>query len=282
MTSVIWALLSSVAYGLSDFVGGAASRRAPALQVVLLSYPVSAVLMALLAFLVPATPTMSSLLWGAASGAVMCLAMWSFYAALAMGPMSLVSPLTALFVTVIPATTGILLGERPSILALIGMTAAAIAVVLVSQEPNSRKGSHTPVTRQAIGATVVAGVAFSLSFIFTGQIATGTGLWPLLAGRTTATILILTIALILRKIGAPQGIALIGAVSVGALDVVANTSMLFAFQNGPLSLGSAIIALYPAVTVALAMATLGERVTAQQGVGLCLAALAVTTIGLNS
>lgn len=282
MNPVLWALVSSGAFGLSDFVGGTASRRAPALQIVLISYPVSTALVVLLACVVGGQPTTESLLWGAASGAVMAAAMWSFYWALAHGPMSVVSPLTAVIVTILPVSVGLLQGERNSVAAMGGVVVAIAAVLLVSKEPRRPGFDGRRMTMRILLVTAVAGFAFGLSFIFTGQIASGTGLWPLVAARSTATVVILAAAAASRQVRAPRGIALAGAVTVGALDVVANTAMLFAFQGGTLSLGSAVIALYPAVTVILAICILRERVTWWQTLGLVLAAASVFIISINS
>lgn len=282
MISLLWALLSSVAYGVSDFVGGAASRRAPAIQIVLISYPVSAVLVAVVALFVPGTPTPIAFLWGAASGVVMSTAMWAFYAALAAGPMSVVSPLTAVIVTIVPAAVGIFLGERPSVLALWGVVGAIFAVILVSKEAPGTAPSSRRMTLPVTGLTVLAGLAFALSFVFTGQIPAGTGLWPLVVTRGTASVLVFLVALARRRVGRPAGRALAGAICVGGLDVIANTAMLFAFQSGTLSIGSAVIALYPAVTVTLAIVVLRERVARWQIAGLVLAAVAIVIISLNA
>jgi hypothetical protein len=46
------ALASALGYGVSDFVGGMASRRVAALRVVLVSYPIAMVLLAILASIV--------------------------------------------------------------------------------------------------------------------------------------------------------------------------------------------------------------------------------------
>lgn len=282
MIPLILALTSSVAYGVSDFVGGVASRRAPAIQIVLFSYPVSAALITFVSLFVAGSPTPASLLWGALSGAVMSAAMWAFYAALSAGPMSVVSPLTAVIVTVVPATVGIALGERPSPLALLGIVVAIAAVILVSREPSSGAQRSKPMTLSVTGLTVVAGLAFALSFVFTGQIAAGTGLWPLVLARWTASALVLIIAFASRRAGRPEGRALVGAICVGGLDVVANTAMMLAFQSGTLSIGSALIALYPAVTVTLAITVLRERVASWQIAGLLLAGIAILVISLNA
>ena len=69
---------------------------------------------------------------------------------------------------------------------------------------------------------------------------------------------------------------------VGLLDVVANVAMLSAFRGGMLSIVSVLIALYPAVTVALAVVVIRERIGIGQAAGFVLAAGAVTLIAVAS
>ena len=70
------------------------------------------------------------------------------------------------------------------------------------------------------------------------------------------------------------GVAVFG----GALDMVANALYLLAARRGSLSVVVTLVSLYPASTVILARAFLGERVTPVQGVGIALALVAVVLI----
>ncbi|HVE97526.1 MAG TPA: EamA family transporter [Pseudonocardiaceae bacterium] len=121
-------------FGISDFVGGLASRRVHALRVVVVSYPLTLVMMVPLALAVGGSAGQAALLIGALAGVLVGVAILWFYLALAEGPMSVVSPLTALLVAGLPLATGIALGERPGPLALVGAGLAVVAVVLVSRE----------------------------------------------------------------------------------------------------------------------------------------------------
>lgn len=67
----------------------------------------------------------------------------------------------------------------------------------------------------------------------------------------------------------------------GAFDVIANGTMPFAFQAGLLSIGSALISPYPAITIAMAMLFLREKTSFPQVVGLVLSASAILTIPLT-
>lgn len=284
MTAILLALTSAIAYGVSDFCGGVASRRVQALRVVLVSYPVSALVIGFAALFVGGAATPASLVWGAASGVVMALAMWWFYLALAEGPMSIVSPLTAVIVAGLPVLVGIALGERPRGLAYVGIALALGAIVLVTKEASSTDG--VPLVRaftpRVAWFTLGAGSCFALSFVFTNQIESGTGLWPLLVARGIASVVVVGAALVVRQAAVPPGSTARLAVAIGLLDVVANVTMLYAFQNGLLSVVSVLIALYPAVTVGFAVVVLKERIIHFQVAGLALSLLAVAAVAAAS
>jgi drug/metabolite transporter (DMT)-like permease len=279
MGAVALALLAALGYGLSDFVGGVAARRVAALRVVLVSYPLSVLLVAVIAPFIGGRGDVSALLWGGLAGIVAGLAVWWFYLALALGPMTVVSPLTALLVAVLPLAAGMLLGERPAVLALIGAVLAVVAVVLVSR---SGAGAELPFTGRVALLTLGSGTAFAGYFVLLHQVPSGTGLWPLLASRVGATAVVLVAAVGTRQLRVPLGVPLRLALVAGLLDVVANTAFLYAVQGGLLSLVSVITALYPAATVALASLLLGERTGRVQRAGMVLAAAAVALIAVQS
>lgn len=274
MGAVLLALLAAAGYGVSDFVGGVAARRVAALRVVLVSYPLSVLLVAAVAPFVGGRVELGSLLWGLAAGATAGLAVWWFYLALATGPMSVVSPLTAVLVAGLPLLFAVARGERPGGLALVGVGVALVAVVLVSREGPSA----LPFTGRVALLTVGSGTAFAVYFVLLAQVDTGTGLWPLLASRVGAAAVVLVAAVVAAQLRAPSGLPLRLALLAGVLDVVANTAFLFAVQGGLLSLVSVITALYPAATVLLAAVVLGERTGRVQQVGMVLAAAAVALI----
>lgn len=282
MVSIVLALISAVAYGASDFVGGLAARYSRAMSVVLVAYPISFVIFAVLAPIIGQSIDPVSLGWGAASGVVMALATVWFYSAMAHGPMNVVSPLTAVIATVVPVVFGLVLGERLSGGALTGVGLAVLAVLLVSREPQLPYPVARPFTARIAWLSIGTGVGVSLSFIFTNQISEGTGLWPLVAARGAASLAILVAAVWAKQLALPPAKAGVLALAVGACDVIANGAMLFAFQTGLLSVGSALISLYPAITIALAMIVLRERTSVLQGVGLALSAAAILTISLTS
>ena len=289
-----------MSYGVSDFVGGIASRRVAALRVVIISYPVALVVLVAAAAPLGGTMSTPAVVWGLLSGVGQAFGVWWFYAALGSGPISVVSPLTAILVAGLPVGVGLALGERPSALAGVGVVLALIAVVLVSREasdePLARRefGPDEPLARREFGPdedvrphrftmkvawlTVGAGVAFGMNFVILDQIPTEAKLWPLVLGRVAATVIVLAAALATANLARIRGVPLRLALLAGVLDAVATVTSLLALQASLLSLAGVLIALYPAATVLLAIVVLRERVTSWQAIGMVLALSAVALI----
>jgi drug/metabolite transporter (DMT)-like permease len=255
-----------------------------ALRVVLVSYPVAMVLLTALAFATGGQVSTPAIVWGALCGISQAFGVWWFYAALAAGPMSLVSPLTAILVAGVPVGVGVALGERPSALACGGIVLALVAVVLVSRdvrdEPDDPDHYASPhrFTRTVAWLTVGSGLAFGLNFVLIDQAPVEARLWPLVFARISASVLVLVIAAFTRDLAVPSGVPLKLAIAAGVLDTVSNVAMLLALQASMLSLASVLISLYPAATVALALVVLKERVTRWQAVGMVVALASVAMI----
>lgn len=275
---MLLALLSAVGFGVSDFAGGIAARRAPALRVVLVTYPVAMVLVAVLAIGVGGPISPGAIGWGSACGIALGLGGWWFYAALGDGPISVVSPLTAVLTAGVPVAVGLALGERPSLVAALGIVLALLAVILVSREATDEDVRPHRFTARVAWLTVGAGVAFGLNFVFIAHAPAESGLWPLMFARMAAAALVVGVALAAGEHRLPSGTTLKLAVVAALLDVGGNTAMLLALRNAPLSLAGVMISLFPAVTVVLAILVLGERTHRGQVVGMVLAVLAVVMI----
>lgn len=273
-------LIAALGYGVSDFVGGLAARRMAVLGVVMLSYPVGFLGLLALAPLAGGALTGHGLLMGALAGVVSgCAIIW-FYAALASGPMSVVSPLTSLLVAGLPLGVGIAWGERPRPLAMVGAALAVVAVVLVSRQENTAVDVVSPVrfTAKVAWLTAGSGIAFGIYFVLLDRVGSGTGLWPLVASRASASALVLVAGLVTGHRKLPTGSTRKLALTAAALDIVANAAFLYALRAGMLSVVSVLTSLYPAGTVLLARLVLKEHTGKVQRVGLVLAAAAVALI----
>ncbi|WP_094295586.1 EamA family transporter [Mycobacterium neumannii] len=278
MIGVALALASALGYGISDFVGGLASRRVAALRVVLVSYPIALVVLAVLAVPIGGDVSQGAVVWGVLCGVAQAFGVWWFYAALGSGPISVVSPLTAILVAGIPVGVGLALGERPGLIAGVGVALALVAVVLVSREASDKDVTEHRFTPTVAWLTVGSGVAFGLNFVLIDQAPVDAKLWPLVFARASATALVVLIALLSRNLRPPSGTPLRLAVLAAFIDVGANIAMLLALQAALLSLAGVLMSLYPAATVLLAIVVLRERVTRWQALGMVLALAAVAMI----
>jgi drug/metabolite transporter (DMT)-like permease len=278
LIGVALALLSAISFGVCDFVGGIASRRVAALRVVLVSYPVTMVLLGLLAVVIGGPISAGAVVWGSLGGISQACGEWWLYAALGAGPISVVSPLTAVLTAAVPVGVGIAIGDRPGVLAAAGIALAMVAVVLVSREATDEDVTPHRFTTTVALLTIGSGVAFGLNFALIHQAPVESRLWPLLFARMSATMLVIIVAAASRNLRVPSGKPLRLALTLPVLDASANVAMLLALHASLLSLASVLISLYPVATVVLAMAVLRERVTRWQVLGMILAAVSVSMI----
>lgn len=270
------AILSAVCYGAADFTGGIVTRRAAAIPVVVLSQASGLALVALVLPLLPAAaPRAADLWWGAAAGLAGGVGVALLYHALAIGTMSVVAPTTALAAVAIPVVTSIALGERPGSLAVVGILVGVAAIALVSRQTPSL---NDPARSSGVGTALVSGVAIALFLLALAQTRPTAGLWPLLTARGSSVTLFTIISLVGRRsLRMPVRLAAL-AVAGGMLDMLANGLYLVASQLGPLSLVVTLCSLYPASTVLLARALLGERLNSWQTAGVVAALIAVLLI----
>jgi drug/metabolite transporter (DMT)-like permease len=278
LIGVALALLSAISFGVCDFVGGIASRRVAALRVVLVSYPVTMVLLGVLAAVIGGPISAGAVVWGSLGGISQACGEWWLYAALGAGPISVVSPLTAVLTAAVPVGVGIAIGDRPGVLAAAGIALAMVAVVLVSREATDEDVTPHRFTTTVALLTVGSGVTFGLNFALIHQAPVESRLWPLLFARMSATMLVIIVAAASRNLRVPSGKPLRLALTLPVLDASANVAMLLALHASLLSLASVLISLYPVATVVLAMAVLRERVTRWQALGMALAAVSVSMI----
>ncbi|MCW2525553.1 MAG: putative rane protein [Pseudonocardiales bacterium] len=276
--AVLFALLAAGAYGISDFIGGFASRQTKATNVLLYNYPAGAIVMALLLPAFPGHVSLATLWWSIGGGLAGVTGVSLMYYALSIAPMNVISPVTALASATVPVLFGVATGERPSTLAWLGIGLGLIAVVAISRSP--KEDTVHRFARVAPLLALAAGVGFGVYFICLARSGTDSGLWPVVIARITSAVLIAPLAFALRPVSALHGRLLLLAVIAGVLDAGANLGFLLASRHGYLSIAGVITSLYPAGTVLLAAVILKERTQAVQRIGLVIAVGAVVLITL--
>lgn len=280
MVVVGLSLLAALSYGLGDFVGGVASKRASPWAVALVTQIVSTVVILLVAVVDGGDPTAADLWWAVAAGLFNGVGTAFLYRGLSAGRMGVVAPISGVGAAALPVLVGLAVGERPALLVWVGIAAALPGIYLVAQEP---AGTSTGTASGGSGFVdgVLAGLGFGGLFACLAQIPDEAGFLPLALNQVVAAGTVVAVALALRQQWVPrQPAAAIGAVS-GALGAVATGSFLLATQTGYLTVAAVITSLYPAVTVVLAAAVLRERVHRSQawGLVLCLSAVAMVAAG---
>src|SRR3954468_24311707 len=180
MFAIALALGSSVAWGTADFFGGAVSRRLPVLSVTLVSQAARlAGLMVVFAARGGAFDD-GSLGLGLVSGLCGGIGLLCFYRALALGTMSVVSPLAACG-AIVPLVLALAGGERPSAATLAGVVLALAGAVLAAME---ERRAEAPARRRAVAIAIVAAVALGAFIYFLGRSARhGDTLSALLSAR---------------------------------------------------------------------------------------------------
>ncbi|WP_404961264.1 EamA family transporter [Streptomyces sp. 147326] len=287
--TALFALATAVLWGLADFGGGLLTRRIPALTVVVVSQIVAVLVLGAVVLGTGAWREAGPQLWFAVgAGLVGPVAMLSFYKALALGPMGVVSPLGSLGV-VVPVTAGLVLGERPGLGQFAGIAVAVVGIVLAGG-PELR---GAPVQRQAVVLTLVAAFGFGAVMALIAEASTTlTGLFLALFVQRVTNVAVGGAALWARSRrgvpALPTGTGprilwgLLPALAfVGLADVAANGTYSIAAQSGPVTMAAVLSSLYPVVTALAAFAVLKERLRGIQaaGAGLALAGTVLLAAG---
>jgi drug/metabolite transporter (DMT)-like permease len=293
--TVVLGLVGALVFGAADFLGGLSSKRVSAVLTTAVSAVAGLVVLLLGTLVVPGAWSAEAAWWGALSGVTGAVAVFLLYACLAIGPMSILSPLTAVVSAVVPVTWGFLGGERLGPLAVAAIGLALVAVVLVGFVPE--KGAVRP-SAKGLAMAIGSGTLIGTFFILLDQTPDDSGLLPLVLNRgVNATLMFAAFAILLlvgrrrrpvagaegaddeaaggddrvglRRRAVRTGVAL--ALACGALDAAANAVILFGLRGGELSVMSVLIAMYPAGTILLAAVVLRERIAPVQWFGLALA-----------
>ena len=266
--------VSSLLYGVADFIGGEASRRVPAQAVVLGAGLVSFPLITIAGLLVGGDAVAADFALGVVAGSVGAFGLTLLFMGLSRGHAAAVAPASAVFGAILPVVVAVILGERPSALAWAGMGLAIPAFVLCSwvAEPGD-------VAFGGLGYGLLAGLGFGTYTIVISRTSEGSNLLPLIPARFAAMVVVLIIGLAgVWKLGtileAPK--RLVGA--NGVLDVAGSVTLLLGLRTGSLALVAVAASMFPAVTVMLARVLTHEHLRGRQILGLVLTLVALGAI----
>jgi drug/metabolite transporter (DMT)-like permease len=272
------ALTASLSWGLGDFLAGLRTRRLPVVTVLVVSQAAGlATIVLVVAVRGAGPPDARHLLYGSLAGVCGAVGLAALYRGLAVGPMSIVAPISATAAAV-PVVFDLVTGDRPSDAQAVGIALAVAGVVLASRA-GAAEGRRA--SAEGVGLALVAAVSFGLLLVLLGEASEGDPYWGTLAMRGTSFSLLVLAALVLRPSFALAERDLPVLLLIGVLDTAGNTLFAVATTESLLSVAAVLGQLYPVVTVLLARFVLGERMSRGQGAGVvgAFAGVALITAG---
>lgn len=278
------AIVSALLLGTADYLGGAVLRRdgrpGSALTYAAVASVIGVVVaLAVWPFVPPQSFTGSDVLWSIAAGAAFASALPLLMLGMAAGPVVVIAPTLGLVSLAVPAIAGPLLGDSLSSFELVGLviTFPAAALVAISEHSD---GTGYPIPR-AIAIGVLIGALLGTAAVFFGRTHPDSGMGPALVAQVTATVLLLAVGALGRRLYRPQRMATFIAGAVGVLGIVAVGASVLAYQRGPVAVVAAVIGLAPAATVVLAWSLNDERIKPGQLVGFAIGIGAVILFAMG-
>ncbi|MDO2969368.1 DMT family transporter [Mycobacteroides abscessus] len=275
MNSIPIALTGSLSWGISDFIGGHASKRRSTLAVLALSRPVGLAVVGLVSVLTASTHFDGRTLLGMLSGPAAFAALYALYRALAIGPMGVVSPIAAVG-AVVPVLWGTVIGQSLAGLTYLGLGGTLVGVMLASASEGldgQRPG------RQVLVWSFFCMVMFGICMILLAEAGRYHPVEAVVVSRATEVVLILILGALswnnLREnLRPPFGVVPFA----GVLDTSAMLLFAYAAGHGSLGVAAVLSSLYPVVTVLIARLVLHERLSRVQQTGAVLTLVCVAVV----
>jgi drug/metabolite transporter (DMT)-like permease len=273
---LLFGLASALSFGVGDFAGGLASRRASGLAVAALGQLVGTVLLAAFVLVArPGLPDMSSLAIGAAAGLSGAVGVAALYVAMAAGAMGLVASVSGAGAVTVPLLVGVfLLHQSVHPLQAVGVACAAAAILAAGG------ASRGDASRRALWLALLAALGFGLWYALLDRAAAGSGPWALFTSRLSGSSMLLVIAAVRGGLATLRASWRLAVLS-GLADVGGNALYVGARAHLALGLAAALSGIYPLFTMVLARVILRERLPrlGLAGVGFALIAIVLISAG---
>lgn len=308
MITVLLGLGGALVYGAADFLGGLASRRVRPVRVAAVAALVGLVPLLVGFAVLGGRFSEQAAVAGVVAGVSGGVGVLLLYAALAIGPMSVLSPLTAVFSAVVPVVVALIRGTVLSPLGVVALVVAVVAVMLVAAVPDP---GGARLTLRGVVTAAVAGCGFGGVVLGYDASPPDSGVATLLVARTLQVVLLGAAALVTLRLGGrvgtrpggtpaatttpdvrpvagrvrpgqvqagrvrPTRALVLVVIGCGVFDAMANVFIQAGLHSdddpSTLPVISVLNALYPIGTVVLAGIVLRERLTALQTTGIVLA-----------
>ncbi|MGZ8593450.1 MAG: EamA family transporter [Actinomycetota bacterium] len=286
---MIYGLASALGWGLADYAGAIGGRRIGSLPAVVIGQVFSASVMVVVVIATGQDVSRVTSFLGplVLNGIFTAVAYTTHYRALELGPVAVVSPIGASYAVVGIALAMMLRDERPGGLALLGAAITVVGVALVSTDLRALRAGirgHAP----GVPWAIVSAVGFGVAAFILGRAAQELG-WVLGLGASRVAQVTAYVPLVVARRrafaqvrhlpGASIGIAI--ALAAGAADLLGVTTYSAGAESGLLSVVLAASAVFPAITVALSIVFLHERLVPNQWAGAALVVAGLVLLGLG-
>lgn len=294
------ALAGAFAYGSGDFMGGRASTRlSPSGAVALAQVTAMLVALHLHAGGSGAPVGVPVIVAGVFGGVCYAVGLTFLYRGIAFGRIGVVAPVCGVVGILVPLAGDVALSRHIGAMQLLGIAVCGLAIVLLAGTPERRDGRRSELSSFRIG--LISGMGYGTADLMLGMMSPQEATGGLMVARSVAALIAVSIvagALLLARAARaepggqvpgpvagrarllPTAAALSLAMLAGAFDSIGHMSYVHVATQGSMAVASALIALFPAVAVLLAVILLRERITAVQCLGLLASGAGVVGISL--
>ncbi len=259
--AILLALAAACCWGFSDFGSGLKSRSVPTLVVTASVFAVGCLGTLAVAAATEPLPDGRTALFAVLIGLQSAIGVGIFFHALAIGEIGVVAAIAS-GGTGLPVLIAIARGERPSAFALLGAAAIVAGAVAIVWAPRSATTAAQD-ARKGVVLAVVASLVLGLYYVLSKEGAGDTPVWFAALGQVFAAGPLIAATLVRRE-RLPTRRDLRDLLILGAANGAGWVLSTLALQRGLLAIASVLVALYPAITVMLAVAVLRERLTVLQ------------------
>jgi drug/metabolite transporter (DMT)-like permease len=274
--SPLAAMASAVTFGISDFTGGRAGRRASTPSVAAgIELTGLAVLPMAIVLLPPGWEPHAAVL-AFVGGAVGGLGLVAFYRAMSLHLIGVIAPIAGFVGAALPTAVGLITGERLGVWQLggVGIGLGAIALLNRADRTTAKKSGS------GIVLAVLAGIAFGLFFVLLHG-ASASGVTAFVSARLGSCLAVCAAAVVsgtpLRLRRSTWALIAVG----GVVDAVGSVCYLFASNDGLLATTALLTSFYPGFTVLCARLFTRERLTRFQSLGAAMAVAAIAMIAVT-
>lgn len=285
-SSVIFGLLAALGWGISDLIAAALSKRLGVLQTAVAVSIVSVSVASTFLILTSNIDELSAKDWTILAGiSVLGSALYlTYYKALQLGPVAIISPISASYALVVILLAVIFMNERLTTGQAIGASATIGGVVLASLNLDGLR-SRQKLVNTGVTLGLIATLGMGLWQFSIGVLSKDLGwFWPVYITRLLTLVTLTPIAIFLGRWPWRQttGLLIVGIILTGIFEI----GGLFAFTRGAelgiISIVAASSTVYPIIPIIGGLVLFQERIGLTQVAGIVIVLSGVGILSLNA